>query len=73
MSFLTSRQKEFRLAALEAKRKGEINQAKEFLRLAKGFEPLLDAASSGLPIDLNSVSHFSNIIFLLFYFINFQF
>ncbi|XP_075213631.1 lethal (2) giant discs 1 [Lycorma delicatula] len=55
MSFLVSRQKEFKLAALEAKKKGEINQAKEYLRLAKGFEPLLDAASSGLPIDMDSV------------------
>lgn len=56
LAFLVARQKEFKEAALQAKRKGEINQAKEYLRLAKGFDPLIDASNSGLPVDMDTVS-----------------
>nr|CAD7404566.1 unnamed protein product [Timema poppensis] len=52
MAFLEARQKEFKLAALQAKQKGEINQAKEYLRLAKGFDPLIEASIGGLPVDM---------------------
>lgn len=54
--FLVARQKEFKEAALQAKRNGEINQAKEYLRLAKGFDPLIEASNSGLPVDMDTVS-----------------
>jgi len=53
--FLVARQKEFKEAALQAKRNGEINQAKEYLRLAKGFDPLIEASNSGLPVDMDTV------------------
>ena len=56
LSFLISRQKEFKEAAIQAKRKGEVNQAKEYLRLAKGFDPLIEASNSGLPVDMETVS-----------------
>jgi coiled-coil and C2 domain-containing protein 1 len=52
---LLAKQKQFKEAALNAKRKGEIDQAKEFLRTAKGFEPLIEAASCGLPVDLSTL------------------
>ncbi|XP_044266169.1 coiled-coil and C2 domain-containing protein 1-like isoform X2 [Tribolium madens] len=52
---LLAKQKQFKEAALNAKRKGEIDQAKEFLRTAKGFDPLIDAASCGLPVDLSTL------------------
>mgnify|MGYP005984287347 CR=1 FL=1 len=52
MALLLAKQKQFKEAALQAKRKGEIDQAKEYLRTAKGFDPLIDAASCGLPVDL---------------------
>nr|CAD7428817.1 unnamed protein product [Timema monikensis] len=55
MAFLEARQKEFKLAALQAKQKGEINQAKEYLRLAKGFDPLIEASVGGLPVDMATV------------------
>ncbi|KAK7788952.1 hypothetical protein R5R35_002357 [Gryllus longicercus] len=55
LALLLSRQKKFREAAIEAKRKGEINQAKEYLRIAKGFDPLIEASQNGLPIDLASL------------------
>jgi hypothetical protein len=60
LAFLLSRQKEFREAALQAKRKGEVNQAKEYLRLAKGFDPLIEASNSGLPVDMDTVSSIQN-------------
>lgn len=64
MQILIDRQKEFKLAAIEAKKSGEMEQAKEYLMIFKKFEKLLDAAAIGLPVDLNSVSIF--IITILF-------
>ncbi|XP_037810961.1 coiled-coil and C2 domain-containing protein 1-like isoform X2 [Lucilia sericata] len=55
MKILLERQKEFKLAAIEAKKAGEIDQAKEYLKIYKGFDALLNAASSGLPVDLNTL------------------
>ncbi|XP_073824975.1 coiled-coil and C2 domain-containing protein 1-like [Musca autumnalis] len=55
MKILLERQKEFKMAALEAKKAGEIEQAKEYLKIYKGFDALLNAASSGLPVDLNTL------------------
>lgn len=55
VQFLLARQKEFKVAALNAKKKGELDQAKEFLRTAKGFDPLLEASYSGLPVDIASL------------------
>jgi coiled-coil and C2 domain-containing protein 1 len=62
LSFLLARQKEFKEAALQAKRKGEMNQAKEYLRLAKGFDPLIEASNSGLPVDMETVSSIKNFV-----------
>ncbi|KAB0797547.1 hypothetical protein PPYR_09097 [Photinus pyralis] len=52
VEMLKARQKEFKDAALNAKKKGELEQAKEYLRTAKGFDPLIDAAQGGLPVDI---------------------
>lgn len=56
IELLLERQKEFRDAALEAKKAGEIEEAKEFLKTFKGIESLLDVARGGLPVDLSTVS-----------------
>lgn len=55
MQVLLARQKQFKEAALKAKKKGEITQAKEFLRTAKGFDKLIEAASCGLPVDFSTL------------------
>ncbi|EDW03801.1 coiled-coil and C2 domain-containing protein 1-like isoform X2 [Drosophila grimshawi] len=55
MKLLLERQKEFKIAAVAAKKAGEIDQAKEYLRIYKGFDSLLNAASSGLPVDLSTL------------------
>uniref|UniRef100_A0A1B0CL82 DM14 domain-containing protein n=1 Tax=Lutzomyia longipalpis TaxID=7200 RepID=A0A1B0CL82_LUTLO len=41
---LERRQKEFKDAAIQAKRAGEIEQAKEYLKIFKGFDKLLETA-----------------------------
>lgn len=55
INFIESRMKEFRHAAVEAKKSGEVEEAKEYLRIFKGLEKLLDTAKGGFPVDLNTV------------------
>lgn len=55
VAMLLARQKEFKDAALQAKKKGEIAQAKELLRSAKGFDKVIDAAMGGFPVDMDSL------------------
>ncbi|ALC38618.1 l-2-gd1 [Drosophila busckii] len=55
MKLLLERQQEFKAAAITAKKAGEMDQAKEYLKIYKGFESLLNAASSGLPVDLSTL------------------
>lgn len=43
LNYLLKRQEMFKQAALDSKKKGDIQQAKEYLRLAKGFDPLIEA------------------------------
>ena len=52
---LEKRQAQFKEAALEAKRSGQIEQAKEYLRQAKGFDKLIEASKCGLPVDITSL------------------
>ena len=55
LAMLLERQTLFKQAALEAKRSGEMNLAKEYLRLAKGIDPLITANKCGLPVDMDTV------------------
>ncbi|XP_063528971.1 coiled-coil and C2 domain-containing protein 1-like isoform X2 [Cydia strobilella] len=55
LALLLHRQKEFRNAAIEAKKAGNIEQAKEYLRASKGFDAVIDAAKGGLVVDLKSL------------------
>lgn len=58
VELLLERQREFKEAALEAKKAGEIEQAKEYLKTFKGIESLLNVARGGLPVDLSTVNDF---------------
>lgn len=49
------RQKDYKEAAIEAKKRGDINQAREYLRISKGFDNLIEASKGGLPVDLKTV------------------
>lgn len=57
IELLVQRQREFKEAALEAKKAGEMDQAREYLKTFKGIESLLNVARGGLPIDLSTVCH----------------
>jgi coiled-coil and C2 domain-containing protein 1 len=49
------RQAQFKSAALSAKKAGQIEQAKEYLKQSKGFDNLIEAAKSGLPVDFKTL------------------
>ena len=53
LHLLETRQAQFRQAALEAKKSGQTEQAREYLRQYKGFDKLIEATKCGLPIDLH--------------------
>ena len=53
--FLQERQLQFRKAALKAKQKGEMELARKYLKLAKGFDQMIEASQAGLPVDMSQV------------------
>ncbi|XP_068455514.1 coiled-coil and C2 domain-containing protein 1B [Clinocottus analis] len=55
LEFLEGRKKQYMKAALQAKQKNDMEQAKVFLRTAKGFEPMIEAARSGRSVDISAV------------------
>lgn len=55
VEFLENRKKQFLKAALQAKQKNDLDQAKTLLRKAKGFDPMIEAARSGKPVDISQV------------------
>ncbi|XP_060940186.1 coiled-coil and C2 domain-containing protein 1B isoform X2 [Limanda limanda] len=55
LEFLEGRKKQYLKAALIAKQKNDLDQAKSFLRTAKGFEPMIEAARSGKSVDISTV------------------
>lgn len=62
IEILLERQHDFKAAALEAKKAGEVEQAKEYLKTFKGIENLLNVARGGLPVDLSTVCCLLNFI-----------
>lgn len=56
LEFLEARKKQYMKAALQAKQKNDIEQAKIFLRTAKGFDSMIEAARSGKIVDISTVS-----------------
>ncbi|XP_071348012.1 coiled-coil and C2 domain-containing protein 1B isoform X2 [Trachinotus anak] len=55
LEFLEGRKKQYMKAALQAKQKNDMEQAKIFLRTAKGFDPMIEAARSGKSVDISTV------------------
>ncbi|MEQ2197092.1 hypothetical protein XENOCAPTIV_022779 [Xenoophorus captivus] len=56
LELLESRKKQYMKAALQAKQKNDMEQAKVFLRTAKGLDPMIEAARSGKTVDISTVS-----------------
>ncbi|XP_011861691.1 PREDICTED: coiled-coil and C2 domain-containing protein 1-like isoform X2 [Vollenhovia emeryi] len=52
---LQLRQRELKQAALNAKNDGDIDLARDYLRQAKGIQPLIGASKAGLPVDMTSI------------------
>ncbi|XP_012273795.1 coiled-coil and C2 domain-containing protein 1-like isoform X2 [Orussus abietinus] len=52
---LQQRQQELKQAALNAKNDGDLDLARDYLRQAKGIQPLIDASKGGLPVDMSSI------------------
>lgn len=55
MVMLQQRQYELKEAALKAKNDGDLDLARDYLRQAKGIQPLIQASIAGLPVDMNSI------------------
>ncbi|XP_060077297.1 coiled-coil and C2 domain-containing protein 1-like isoform X2 [Ylistrum balloti] len=52
---LRERMNEYRQAAVKAKKNNDLELAKKYMRIAKGFEPMIEAAESGLPVDMSQM------------------
>lgn len=52
---LLKRQTEFKVAAIQAKKNGDIEEAKEYLRSFKGFDKLIETARGGFPVDMTTL------------------
>ena len=60
LAFLEGRRKQYMKAALQAKQKNDMDQARQLLRTAKGFEPMIEATRSGKTVDISKVSLHDN-------------
>ncbi|XP_076004487.1 coiled-coil and C2 domain-containing protein 1B isoform X2 [Genypterus blacodes] len=55
LEFLEGRKKQYMKAALQAKQRSDMDQAKQFLRNAKGLDAMIEAARSGQTVDISVV------------------
>nr|XP_057931773.1 coiled-coil and C2 domain-containing protein 1A isoform X1 [Doryrhamphus excisus] len=55
VDFLLLRRQAFLRAALRSKQMKDMAAATQHLRHAKGFDPMIDAAKSGLPVDITKI------------------
>ncbi|XP_017266457.1 coiled-coil and C2 domain-containing protein 1B isoform X2 [Kryptolebias marmoratus] len=55
LELLESRKKQYLKAALQAKQKSDMDQAKTFLRTAKGLDAMIEAARGGRPVDVSAL------------------
>ncbi|XP_054611591.1 coiled-coil and C2 domain-containing protein 1B [Dunckerocampus dactyliophorus] len=55
LEFLEGRRRQYMKAALHAKQKNDVEQARSFLRTAKGLEPMIEAVRGGQAVDMSTV------------------
>uniref|UniRef100_A0A182VT84 Coiled-coil and C2 domain-containing protein 1-like n=1 Tax=Anopheles minimus TaxID=112268 RepID=A0A182VT84_9DIPT len=55
LNLLLERHREYKQAAIEAKKAGDLDEAKECLRVFKGLEKLIEVARAGGRVDLTTV------------------
>lgn len=54
-SILLARQREYKVAALNAKRAGDLDRARELMKIGKRFGTVLEALEKGQPVDLSAM------------------
>jgi len=54
-ALLSARQREYKLAALNAKWAGDLDHARELMRIGKRFGAVLEALEKGQPVDLSAM------------------
>ncbi|XP_075802971.1 coiled-coil and C2 domain-containing protein 1B isoform X2 [Microtus pennsylvanicus] len=54
-ALLLARQREYKVAALNAKRAGDLDRARELMRIGKRFGIVLEALEKGQPVDLSGM------------------
>ncbi|XP_008826656.1 coiled-coil and C2 domain-containing protein 1B [Nannospalax galili] len=54
-ALLLTRQREYKVAALSAKRTGDIDHARELMKIGKRFSAVLEALEKGQPVDLSAM------------------
>ncbi|XP_035881968.1 coiled-coil and C2 domain-containing protein 1B isoform X3 [Phyllostomus discolor] len=54
-ALLAARQREYKVAALNAKRAGDLDHARELMRIGKRFGAVLEALEKGQPVDLSAM------------------
>ncbi|XP_023582839.1 coiled-coil and C2 domain-containing protein 1B isoform X1 [Trichechus manatus latirostris] len=54
-ALLSARQREYKVAALSAKRAGDLDHARELMRIGKRFGAVLEALERGQPVDLSAM------------------
>lgn len=55
LNMLVERQKEYKVAALKAKKSGDASTAVKFVKVAKQFDLVIEAVQSGQPVDLSKM------------------
>ncbi|XP_067032370.1 coiled-coil and C2 domain-containing protein 1-like isoform X2 [Acropora muricata] len=55
LKYLLERQKEFKMAAVQSKKRGDLEGAKNYLRMSKGLDRMILSAQNGLRVDLGTV------------------
>lgn len=61
VTVIQERQQEYRKAAVEAKKNGDLDQARAYLKIFKALEQLLDVAKGGMPVDMSTVRLLSSL------------
>ncbi|XP_012877746.1 PREDICTED: coiled-coil and C2 domain-containing protein 1B [Dipodomys ordii] len=54
-ALLLARQREYKVAALTAKRAGDLDRARELMKIGKRFGAVLEALEKGQPVDLSAM------------------
>uniref|UniRef100_A0A8B9BRJ0 Coiled-coil and C2 domain-containing protein 1B n=1 Tax=Anser brachyrhynchus TaxID=132585 RepID=A0A8B9BRJ0_9AVES len=55
LEFLENRKKQYMKAAVKAKKENNLEQAKMYLRTAKSFDPKIEEAKCGKPVDISKL------------------